>query len=105
MIEPAVRYAVHDLARRIGDGRPEFQAILRPTATGTAVPQPCSAGVGTRGGVSRGKGSGSRLRLRLWECACSPPPIERQLIAHAQGRVLDLGAGAGPHSRHLMGSR
>jgi len=30
--------------------------------------KPCGAGVGTRGGKSRGKGSGSRLRL--WECGC-----------------------------------
>jgi SAM-dependent methyltransferase len=30
------------------------------------------------------------------------PPIERQLIAHARGRVLDLGAGAGRHSAYLQ---
>jgi hypothetical protein len=31
----------------------------------------CGAGIGIRGGKSRGVGSGSRLRL--WECACLPP--------------------------------
>lgn len=31
------------------------------------------------------------------------PPIEQQLITHAQGRVLDLGAGAGRHSLYLKG--
>src|SRR5262245_6793653 len=33
--------------------------------------RPCGAGIGVRGGKSRGTGSGSRLRL--WECACLPP--------------------------------
>ena len=33
--------------------------------------KPCTAGLGTRGGKSRGTGSGSRLRL--FECDCVPP--------------------------------
>lgn len=33
--------------------------------------KPCGAGIGTKGGKSRGAGSGSRLRL--WECGCEPP--------------------------------
>jgi hypothetical protein len=42
------------------------------TPTGRAVTlKPCGAGIGTRGGVSRGVGSGSRLRL--YECECTPP--------------------------------
>lgn len=32
--------------------------------------KPCTAGIGTRGGKSRGAGSGSRLRL--FECECMP---------------------------------
>lgn len=75
MIQPAVRHAVYELAQRIGDGRPEFQTMLMPSAPASGlVPRPCSAGVGTRGGVSRGKGSGSRLRL--WECTCTPKPVK-----------------------------
>jgi hypothetical protein len=78
MIQPRIRHAVHALAQRIGDGRPEFRAFLSTTPTGstgsTMTPRPCSAGVGSRGGVSRGKGSGSRLRL--WECACTPKPVK-----------------------------
>jgi hypothetical protein len=69
MIEPTVRHAVHSLAERIGDGRPEFSAIAIPAAPTT--PRPCSAGIGTKGGSSRGKGSGSRMRL--WQCGCAKP--------------------------------
>jgi len=32
------------------------------------LPRPCSHGIGSRGGKSRGKGSGSRLRK--WVCCC-----------------------------------
>ena len=62
------RFAVHELARTIGDGHPTFGRA----AAGFVVrmPRPCSAGIGTRGGKSRGKGSGSRLRL--YECECVP---------------------------------
>jgi len=72
MIDPEIRHAVHDLARRIGDGRPEFRTHAIPTLP--TVPRPCSAGIGTKGGRSRGKGSGSRMRL--WECACQPKPVK-----------------------------
>ena len=43
----------------------------QPVATRQTTIKPCSAGIGTRGGKSRGVGSGSRLRL--FECACVPP--------------------------------
>ncbi len=33
--------------------------------------KPCTQGVGTRGGMSRGKGSGSRMLL--YHCGCVPP--------------------------------
>jgi hypothetical protein len=72
MIDPTIRHAVHELAQRIGDGRPEFRTFAIPTPP--TQPRPCSAGNGTRGGTSRGKGSGSRMRL--WECACTPKPVK-----------------------------
>lgn len=37
--------------------------------------RPCSAGIGSRGGRSRGPGSGSRLRKFV--CGCEPPVIVR----------------------------
>lgn len=50
------------------DGKPN--AIELPRGM-TMKLKPCGAGVGTRGGKSRGPGSGSRLRL--WTCECVPP--------------------------------
>lgn len=57
------------------DGAPVLQS-LGPQGgmaglLGGHGPKPCGAGIGTRGGKSRGVGSGSRLRL--WECECEPP--------------------------------
>lgn len=66
-----IRHAIYALAGEIGDGRPGFHRYGSGGPTVAVKPRPCSAGVGTRGGKSRGKGSGSRLRL--WECACSRP--------------------------------
>lgn len=37
--------------------------------------KPCAAGIGTRGGTSRGAGSGSRMRRFV--CDCNPPVIVR----------------------------
>jgi len=50
------------------DGAPI--APLNRAGLGIAF-KPCPAGIGTRGGKSRGVGSGSRLRL--FECECLPP--------------------------------
>ena len=86
MIEPAVRYAVHDLAQRIGDGRPEFRAMLMPTGAGTpTVPRPCSAGVGTRGGGVAWQGFGvaaAVVGVRLYSEAGQGPGRLRRLPGH-----------------------
>jgi hypothetical protein len=69
LMRPTIRREVHALAQRINDGSPTFArgaswlGILLPSI------KPCSAGIGARGGRSRGKGSGSRLRL--YECQCA----------------------------------
>jgi len=45
---------------------------LRSAPSGVVpAPKPCPAGVGVKGGTSRGKGLGSRLRL--WVCGCEKP--------------------------------
>lgn len=64
MFHPRIRAQIAELIGQLGDGRP-MSAIY-----GAAVPtgKPCSAGIGTRGGKSRGVGSGSRLRK--YTCAC-----------------------------------
>jgi len=65
--DPDVRDAIVRLPRPV-DGTP--LPLMAPAGTAFKL-KPCSAGVGTRGGKSRGVGSGSRLKL--WECECIPP--------------------------------
>ena len=64
---PDIREAVTALRVPV-DGRPNVLELPRGM---TMKLKPCGAGVGARGGKSRGPGSGSRLRL--WECSCEPP--------------------------------
>ena len=70
-IDPKVREQVYALANDLGDGKPEFRTYGLGVGTLRVTVRPCSAGIGTRGGKSRGKGSGSRLRL--YECECERP--------------------------------
>jgi hypothetical protein len=64
---PDIRDAIIRLPRPV-DGAP--LPLVAPNGAAFRI-KPCSAGVGTHGGKSRGAGSGSRLKL--WECECSPP--------------------------------
>lgn len=61
MFEPVIRERVAELIMRLSDGKP-----IVPV--GSVVPRPCGAGIGVRGGKSRGVGSGSRLRK--YQCCC-----------------------------------
>lgn len=67
-LDPSVRAEIADLAKKLADGQPKIWASgMAPTTF-----RPCSQGVGSRGGTSRGKGSGSRMRL--YECqGCVTP--------------------------------
>jgi hypothetical protein len=70
MFHPDIRATIVSLIERLEPAKPG-QGHFAPTG-----PQkPCSAGTGSRGGVSRGVGSGSRLRKYV--CACTPPQIIR----------------------------
>jgi len=77
---PELRNALAKIPHPV-DGTPDFlKGLQLPPST----VRPCSAGVGTRGGKSRGPGSGSRLRK--FTCGCTPPVIVRasrdELHAH-----------------------
>jgi hypothetical protein len=51
------------------DGKPLAREGIEIPGLGLlTAPRPCSHGIGSRGGKSRGKGSGSRLRK--WVCGC-----------------------------------
>lgn len=60
-IDPVLREAIYRLAQRMADGSPDFGAAFLAAGLTMRAPRPCSAGVGSRGGKSRGAGSGSRL--------------------------------------------
>lgn len=68
---PHVRLAIAALISPT-DGKP-----VGISGTGRQVTRakPCAAGIGSRGGTSRGVGSGSRLRRFV--CDCTPPVIVR----------------------------
>ena len=75
---PSIRPQIASLIQKLADGNPLFGAGHggNPALWG-GLPikiRPCSLGIGTRGGKSRGKGSGSRLRLYV--CQCQPKPIK-----------------------------
>ena len=71
-LDPAIRAKIAALPRP-DEGEPVSAMSLGLPY----VPRPCTAGVGSRGGKSRGTGSGSRLRK--YTCACTP----RVILRHA----------------------
>lgn len=73
LFQPDIAKRMTTLAERIADGSPAFKSSnwLQIMGLLGGAPRPCSAGIGTRGGKSRGPGSGSRLRL--YECECAKP--------------------------------
>lgn len=62
-------WAALEALEKPADGAPVCQTVNRLGRPITM--KPCTAGIGTKGGTSRGAGSGSRLRL--FECECVPP--------------------------------
>lgn len=69
---PEIRYALATMPKP-DDGAPV--ASLSGLGINVTRLKPCGAGIGTRGGQSRGQGSGSRLRRFV--CDCEPPVIVR----------------------------
>jgi len=70
-IDRIVRERVWTIAKSMDDGLPAFRTYGFGFRLVTTI-RPCSQGIGTRGGKSRGKGSGSRQRL--FECqGCEKP--------------------------------
>jgi len=86
-----LRFALHAMATTIGDGHPSFRTFGAGTGFVFRMPRPCSAGIGTRGGKSRGKGSGSRLRL--FECSCETPVKVRAARDELHATCDDCGEG------------
>lgn len=73
MFHPSIRPAIAALIARLNDGKPNGAGMDPLGVVLPVTPRPCSAGIGTRGGTSRGVGSGSRLRK--WVCQCQPKPV------------------------------
>ena len=87
---PDVRHLIDSLPP-LSDGRPNGWDIS--PVTGLAMPpapKPCSAGIGTRGGKSRGAGSGSRMRKFV--CDCNPPVIVRAARDELHAHCDDCGS-------------
>lgn len=79
MLAPDIREQIAHLAERLEPDGPNLRRgvagidVLAPWQGTTA--KPCSHGVGSRGGTSRGAGSGSRMRKFV--CGCEHPVIVR----------------------------
>ncbi len=69
------------------DGKPIFG--LNGTNVPTRKARPCTLGIGTKGGKSRGPGSGSRMRKFV--CQCEPPIIVRSAREELRAQCLECG--------------
>jgi hypothetical protein len=69
------------------DGKPVFRGAGMVVGLVPRKPRPCSMGIGTRGGKSRGAGSGSRLRL--FECKC-PKPVKVRVASDTFAAHCDV---------------
>ena len=74
MFDPAIRAAINALPTP-SEGAPVVSFRGAGNGGSSFKPKPCTQGIGTRGGTSRGVGSGSRLRKFV--CECEPPIIIR----------------------------
>lgn len=75
--DPDVRHAIAALPVPT-EGQPVTGLDIFGAGSGFKF-KPCGAGIGTRGGKSRGTGSGSRLRL--WACDGCEPPVKARVAS------------------------
>ena len=86
-LAPEIRSEVARLVAGMVDGQPAFRAAISPVRVAPTT-KACPAGVGVRGGKSRGAGSGSRLRL--WVCECTPKPVRVRVASDDFAATCDL---------------
>jgi hypothetical protein len=85
MIDPILRHEVHEVAQRIGDGRPEFRTFAIPTLP--TKPRPCSAEPAEAAPLeardpARGCGYG--------ECDCEPKPVNVRVASDNFQATCDI---------------
>lgn len=67
VFDPSARQVIH-ACPQCTDGKPVSAGDAM--SIGMIAMKPCSAGIGTRGGKSRGVGSGSRMLKYVCDCGC-----------------------------------
>lgn len=88
-LDTVLRERVNALAKHT-DGSPAFLSAMGPARI-AATPRPCSAGIGTRGGTSRGVGSGSRmLKVQCETCGYTARTTRTWLVAMGAPHCADL---------------
>lgn len=83
--EPSLRVKIAELISPT-DGKPVGYGAGTGTP-GKVTPARCPAGIGTRGGKSRGAGSGSRMRKFV--CSCEPAVIVRAARDELRATCMD----------------